>query len=1056
MNRSVKIQQRKFARVANSIITLLLTMSLSLTSWMPGLAASQIDIVGPAGSGTFGMMVVLLANGNFVVTDPFYDLPNGTADVGAVYLYNGATATLISTLVGTSTNDQVGSGSVIPLTNGNFVVSSPLWDNGSATDAGAVTWVNGSSGLNGVVSVSNSLFGRKANDSIGSSSVVALSNGNYVVISPIWDNDTLIDAGAVTWGNGDSGISGAVSIGNSLIGKSGGAQVGSGGVTELHNGNYVVQSPKWPSALSPNYGAVTWGNGNTGISGAVNESNSLIGSKQDDNVGASPVILLSNGNYLVSSPDWDNGSAADAGAVTWGNGNSGVKGAINLNNSLLGSKSSDKIGDKGVEVLSNDNYVVSSPHWDNNSASDAGAVTWGNGATGTFGLVNGTNSLIGDSAFDQIGSFGVAALTNGNYVVISPRWDNGNIVNVGAVTWGNGTTGIKGVVDSSNSLVGSKNDDEVGQGLTPLPNGNYVVSSPFWDNGSVVDAGAATWRDGTISTSGFVDVSNSLVGTRKDDRVSRIGMLTGVGNSNYLVFSPDWHNSLNQEVGAVTWGSGATGISGEVSDNNSLVGSTIDDAIGIGSTTILNNGNYVVRSPNWDNDMILDAGAVTWGDGNTGIHGVVSRDNSLIGTLAGDMVGEVTALDDGNYVVRSPLWNNGNIRDAGAATWGNGSTGISGEIDSNNSLVGSTEFDRVGYGISLHFPAALNPGAYLVLSPFWSHDGIGAIGAATWGNAGSALRGTINSNNSLVGSKQGDAVGLFAIKFFNGYFMLANPGWANGNLNKAGAMTWINGSTGVIGLINSNNSVLGKVADGGAMMLALPDDLNKQLIVVRRAENIITLFRPTPAEISVTGKNLAISDGDNTPVSNDGTALGSRVVGSGALAQSFTISNTGDAALTVNTITLSGAQAGDFSISGATLPKVLAPNSAFTFTLNFTPGAAGQRSATVNITSNDNDENPYTFAVQGTGSQHRLTTNKTGSGTGSIALSPAGGNYNHNTIVTVTAKADAGSTFSGWSGDCSGTGACSVTMTSARSVTATFSKNGSGNAQTVYLPLITK
>lgn len=62
-------------------------------------------------------------------------------------------------------------------------------------------------------------------------------------------------------------------------------------------------------------------------------------------------------------------------------------------------------------MLSNDNYVVSSPHWDNNSASDAGAVTWGNGATGTFGLVNGTNSLIGDGAFDQIGSFGVAALT---------------------------------------------------------------------------------------------------------------------------------------------------------------------------------------------------------------------------------------------------------------------------------------------------------------------------------------------------------------------------------------------------------------------------------------------------------------------------------------------------------------------------------------------------------------------------------------------------------------------------------------------------------------------
>jgi len=34
--------------------------------------------------------------------------------------------------------------------------------------------------------------------------------------------------------------------------------------------------------------------------------------------------------------------------------------------------------------------------------------------------------------------------------------------------------------------------------------------------------------------------------------------------------------------------------------------------------------------------------------------------------------------------------------------------------------------------------------------------------------------------------------------------------------------------------------------------------------------------------------------------------------------------------------------------------------------------------------------------------------------------------------------ADRGSTFAGWSGACSGTGSCTVSMTAARSVTATF------------------
>jgi uncharacterized protein (DUF2141 family) len=76
-----------------------------------------------------------------------------------------------------------------------------------------------------------------------------------------------------------------------------------------------------------------------------------------------------------------------------------------------------------------------------------------------------------------------------------------------------------------------------------------------------------------------------------------------------------------------------------------------------------------------------------------------------------------------------------------------------------------------------------------------------------------------------------------------------------------------------------------------------------------------------------------------------------------------------------------------------------------------------------------------------------LTVAKAGNGSGTVNSSPAGiscgsdcsGAYNSGTVVTLTQAATAGSSFAGWSGACTGTGSCQVTMNAAKSVTATFS-----------------
>jgi len=75
-----------------------------------------------------------------------------------------------------------------------------------------------------------------------------------------------------------------------------------------------------------------------------------------------------------------------------------------------------------------------------------------------------------------------------------------------------------------------------------------------------------------------------------------------------------------------------------------------------------------------------------------------------------------------------------------------------------------------------------------------------------------------------------------------------------------------------------------------------------------------------------------------------------------------------------------------------------------------------------------------------------LSVNRAGTGTGTVTSNPAGidcgadcsESYLFGTSVTLTPAVNAGSQLAGWSGDCSGAGACTVTMDAARSVTATF------------------
>jgi uncharacterized repeat protein (TIGR02543 family) len=118
-------------------------------------------------------------------------------------------------------------------------------------------------------------------------------------------------------------------------------------------------------------------------------------------------------------------------------------------------------------------------------------------------------------------------------------------------------------------------------------------------------------------------------------------------------------------------------------------------------------------------------------------------------------------------------------------------------------------------------------------------------------------------------------------------------------------------------------------------------------------------------------------------------------------------------------------------VTGTTNPTTITMNSNKVVVANFTQSGGGGSSG-------------------GTTTYYTLTVVVNPQGAGSVTLSPSGGSYIAGTVVTLTATANTGYTFSNWSGDATGTSnPTTITMTSNKSVTANFTQTGGGGATTV-------
>ena len=129
------------------------------------------------------------------------------------------------------------------------------------------------------------------------------------------------------------------------------------------------------------------------------------------------------------------------------------------------------------------------------------------------------------------------------------------------------------------------------------------------------------------------------------------------------------------------------------------------------------------------------------------------------------------------------------------------------------------------------------------------------------------------------------------------------------------------------------------------------------------------LIQTSFPEMRVEGNSTEILDGDTTPDASDDTDFGSVSIASGTVVKSFTIYNTGSVDLSLlgtPMVAVSGTHASDFTVTVDPASPV-STGSNTSYTVTFDPSAGGLREATLSISNNDADENPYNYNIQGIG-----------------------------------------------------------------------------------------
>jgi filamentous hemagglutinin family protein len=758
-----------------------------------------------------------------------------------------------------SPTPQIVISALVPDGNGTWLLGSGRWTDTTHgyQYAGAVTFISptliNSGALVGAVGPSNSVVGTAVNQQIsialrvagapGGGALTNFGNGDYVL------NLNNVGLMGITPSTASAGVTGAVSPTNALVLTNAGDIPGL--VEPLSNGAVVLANSSWNGGegyehvLQPgaNFAATF-----IGTLPAISSSNSLVGTTSDNFSGfggshvGERVTDLGNGDFLVYSGNEGsynyggfNPAQGNLGAYTWSTSTSPVTGSLSTTNSLMGTANYVV---SSVQVLAGGAYVVQGGANGPNSSGNAADsdLAYGSATAGVHGSIESVGLLSGIGTYINLNNSSVEDLGGGYWA--TSYTDGGS--NIGLV-WGGPTVSRTGVVSGSNSLLGGIAPFALGTSSSPST--KFVAAIPSANGGTgalmLLDASSAT-----IPT--VINASTALVGGSASDAIGSGGFVS-LGNGSAVYMSPGWNGNEGAAT-LVNAANASTRLLGTVSSSNSLVGSSANDQVSSdGVVPVSTSGYWAVVSTHWNGEE----GAVTIFNGSGDVTGVVSSANSLVGSTAGDNIGNGTyaqgsqyinasspdlffSLGNGEYAMRSANYkaNPNDTSAAGALTWISFGNGIpTGVVGPGNSLVGAFAGDQLGDDAALAVPITGNYGNLTgydhTTNPLFQPlgngyyalrdvDYNGGLGSLTVFNSAAPPVGTVSATNSIInaGSSTGvmqlpsgssEPTGGTLTQLGSNGWVLLTPTWNGGE----GAVTYIAPNSIPVGDISSSISLVG-------------------------------------------------------------------------------------------------------------------------------------------------------------------------------------------------------------------------------------------------------